>query len=221
MENLHNLKRWGAVAAIAVVAIIPVQIAIFALRPPPADVRGFFELFEQSPLLGLLSLDLLYLLNNALMISVYLGLAACLYKANQSAIITALAVGLVGLATYYASSVAFEMMSLAKSFNGSSNPLLRQQLLAAGEGMLATYKGTAFDVYYILNAITLFIFSWVMLKERERTFTRTTALWGLASAALMIIPSTAGTIGLIFSLLSLVPWVVFSILIAGRMRKSQ
>ena len=181
MENLYKLKRWGAVAAIAVVAIIPVQIAIFALRPPPADVRGFFELFEQSPLLGLLSLDLLYLLNNALMISVYLGLAACLYKANQSAIITALAVGLVGLAAYYASSVAFEMMSLAKSFNGSSNPLLRQQLLAAGEGMLATYKGTAFDVYYILNAITLFIFSWVMLKERERTFTRTTALWGLAS----------------------------------------
>ena len=174
MENLHKLKRWGAIAAIAVVAIIPVQIAIFALRPPPADVRGFFELFEQNPLLGLLSLDLLYLLNNALMISVYLGLAACLYKANQSAIITALAVGLVGLATYYAS-----------------------------------------------NAITLFIFSWVMLKDQERTFTRTTAIWGLASAALMIIPSTAGTIGLIFSLLSLVPWVVFSILIAGRMRKSQ
>ncbi|GAB1375017.1 hypothetical protein MASR1M46_19060 [Bacteroidales bacterium] len=79
-------------------------------------------------------------------------------------------------------------------------------------GMLATYKGTAFDVYYILNAITLFIFSWVMLKDRERTFTCTTALWGLASAVLMIIPSTAGTIGLIFSLLSLVPWVVFSIL---------
>jgi hypothetical protein len=96
MENLHKLKRWGAVAAIAVVAIIPVQIAIFALRPPPADVRGFFELFEQSPLLGLLSLDLLYLLNNALMISVYLGLAACLYKANQSAIITALGSGPCG-----------------------------------------------------------------------------------------------------------------------------
>jgi hypothetical protein len=116
--------------------------------------------------------------------------------------------------------VAFEMMSLAKSFNGSSNPLLRQQLLAAGEGMLATYKGTAFDVYYIKRNHTLHL-SWVMLKDRERTFTRNTALWGLTSAALMIIPSTAGTIGLIFSLLSLVPWVVFSILIAGRMRKSQ
>jgi len=215
---MKDLKKWGAIAAIAVVLIIPVQIAIFAIWPPPADVRGFFELFESSTLLGLLSLDLLYLLNNGLMISVYLGLAASLYKANPSAVITALAVGLVGLATYYASAVAFDMMSIAKSFNGTANPLLRQQLLAAGEGMLATYKGTAFDVYYILNAITLFIFSWVMLKDRERTFTRNTALWGLTSAALMIIPSTAGTIGLIFSLLSLVPWVVFSILIAGRMR---
>jgi len=34
---------------------------------------------------------------------------------------------------------------------------------------------------------------------------------GLAAAILMTIPSTAGTIGLVFSLLSLLPWYVFTI----------
>jgi hypothetical protein len=31
---MKELKKWGAIAAIAVVLIIPVQIAIFALWPP-------------------------------------------------------------------------------------------------------------------------------------------------------------------------------------------
>ena len=72
--------------------------------------------------------------------------------------------------------------------------------------MLAIYKGTAFNSYYILNAVSLLVFASVML--RSKSFPRLVAVIGFVSGVLMVIPSTAGAIGLIFSLASLVPWAV-------------
>jgi len=80
--------------------------------------------------------------------------------------------------------------------------------------MLETYKGTAFDIYYVLNTIVLFVFSVVML--RSNIFSKTTAYLGILAGVLMIIPSSAGTIGLYFSLASLVPWAIWLILVARR-----
>ncbi|MDX9775560.1 MAG: hypothetical protein RBT40_06370, partial [Petrimonas sp.] len=80
---------------------------------------------------------------------------------------------------------------------------------------MARYTGTAFDVYYVFNAITLILISMTMYKSRD--FGRSSATWGLVAGIFMIIPSTAGTLGLICSLLSLVPWIVFSVLIGRRL----
>jgi hypothetical protein len=40
---------------------------------------------------------------------------------------------------------------------------------------------------------------------------------GLLAGALMVLPASAGTIGLAFALASLVPWAVFSVLVARRL----
>lgn len=216
-NSWNQLFNIGGYAAIAVVCIIPIQILIFSVFPPPSNVLGFFELFNQNWFLGLLSLDLLYLVNNAIIIILYLALFAALRKTHFAYMLVAITIGLVGITTYYASAVAFEMMSLSNQYFTTENLAIKQQMLAAGQSMLVTYKGTAFDVYYILNAVTLLLISRVMLMDK--TFSRSTAIWGLVSGVLMLIPSTAGTLGLIFSLLSLVPWIVFSILIAIRLFK--
>ncbi|GAB6274515.1 MAG: hypothetical protein STSR0004_13780 [Peptococcaceae bacterium] len=81
--------------------------------------------------------------------------------------------------------------------------------------MLETYKGTAFDIYYVLNTIVLFVFSVVML--RSDIFSKTTAYLGILAGVLMVVPSSAGTIGLYFSLASLVPWAIWLILVARRL----
>jgi hypothetical protein len=214
-ENWNKLLKFGGVAAIIIVLLIPLQITIFAVFPPPADPLGFYELFHQHWLLGLLSLDLLYIINNIIIIFVYLGLFAALRKTNFALMLIALVVGLIGIAAYFASTVAFEMLSLSNQYFQASTFELKEQLLAAGQAMLVRYKGTSFDVYYVMNAVTLLIVSRVMFQDK--TFSRSTAIWGLISGILMIIPSTAGTIGLIFSLLSLIPWIVFSIMIAKRL----
>lgn len=214
-SDAQRMMTTGAFAALTIVLIIPVQIVIFSLYPPPDTVEGFFAVFAQSKWLGLLSLDLLYYLNNALLSLVYLALFVALRKVNYSAMLIALMLGLIGIAVYYSSSVGFEMLALSKDFQQSNSAETSQQILAAGRAILARYKGSAFDVYYVLNAVALIIISLVMFRPNR--FGRAAAVWGLIAGIFMIIPSTAGTIGLIFSLISLVPWAVFSVIIGLKM----
>ena len=211
------MYKIGGIAAFGIVFIIPIQIIIYTVFPPPETTTGFFELLHNSPFIGLLSLDLLYYINNGLLILVYLGLFASLRKTNLTNMLIAVVVGFIGIAAYYVSAVGFEMLSVTKQYYSAGSPELQQQLLSAGNGLVLRYKGTAFDVYYVFNAITLLIISITMYKSRD--FGRSCATWGLIAGIFMIIPSTAGSVGLIFSLISLIPWIVFSILIGRRLIK--
>jgi hypothetical protein len=107
------------------------------------------------------------------------------------------------------------MLSLSHGYAAAATDAERAAFLAAGRAMLAVYQGTAFDVYYVLNAIALLLVSGIML--RSPIFSRTTALLGLLAGALMVVPSTAGAVGLAFSLGSLVPWTIFAVLVARRL----
>ncbi len=213
-DDWKPLYKISGIMAIAIVILIPIQILLFITWPPPDNALDFFDLFNKNWLLGLLSLDLLYLINNILLIFVYLGLYMSLRPASPVYMLIALILGLIGIATYYSSSVAFEMLSLSKQFSNTGNAEFRLQLLTVGKMILETYKGTAFDVYYVLNAITLLILSGVMLNAK--IFSRSTAIWGLISGILMLVPTTAGSVGLILGIASLIPWSIFSILIAKK-----
>lgn len=209
-----GLYRTGAVSAFAMLAIMLAQIVIFILWPPPSTVEAFYDLFSQNEWLGLLSLDLLYLLNNTLLIFIYLALWAALSPRFRSAALIALVTGLVGIAAYFASNPCFEMLSLSRQYASAAGELQQAALLGAGQALFETYRGTVFDVYYVLNAISLLVFAVAML--RSSTFSKTTAVFGVIAGVLMSIPSTAGTIGLIFSLVSLIPWAVFSVMAGVR-----
>lgn len=213
--NWDKLCKIGGITAFIVVLIIPIQVIVFAVYSPPVSTKGFIALFHENWVIGLLSLDFLYYINNTLLILVYLGLFASLRKTDFANMLIAVIIGLIGIASYFASTVGFEMMSLSKQYYLTTSVEVKQQLLAAGHGLLAKYKGTAFDIYYVLNAVTILLISKVMFKSQ--VFSKATATWGLISGILMIIPSTAGIIGLTFSLLSLIPWIVFSILTGKRL----
>lgn len=216
-NDFRKLFKISGTIAIVIVLIIPIQIFIFIIWPPPDNALSYFLLFQKNWILGLLSLDLLYIVNNLFLAFVYLGLYVALKHANQTYTFIALMLGLIGITTYYSSTAAFEMLSLSNQYTFANTAEAKLQYLASGQTMLSIYKGTAFNVYYILNAITLLIFSSVM--RRDDTFSKATGIWGLASGILMLIPTTAGTIGLIFGIASLIPWTVFSILTALRFFK--
>jgi hypothetical protein len=209
------LYRIGAVAALIIVVLIVIEIPILIAWPPPSTVIGYFTLFQNNWLLGLLNLDLLFMLSNALLILMYLALYAALRRASPSFMAIALTLGLVGIAAYFASNTALELLSLSNQYAAATTGAQRSTFLAAGQAMLAIYQGTAFDVYYVLNAVATLIISVVML--RSTLFSKVTASMGIVTGVLMLVPSTVGTIGLYLSLLSLVPFVIWSVMIARRL----
>lgn len=216
-ENWKPLYKAAGFASIIMLFIMVAQIIIYILWPPPETAIDFFYLFQSNWLLGLLSLDLLYILNNTILIVIYLALYFSLRRINEAVMLIGLVLGLVGISAYFASNMSFEMLSLSNQYATISSEYYRTALLGAGAALLAVYKGTAFNVYYVLNAITLLIFAFVML--RSDIFSKATAIIGIISGVLMSIPSTAGAIGLVFSLGSLIPWAIFLVLISRKFFK--
>ena len=202
--------------SIVMLILIPIQILIFIITPPPDTVIGLFELYHQSPFLGLLSLDFLYLINNIILIVIFLTLFILLYHEKPTNSILALTFGLIGIACYYPSNPAFEMLTLSKLyFQAQPEEVIRY--LSAGEALMAGYTGTAFDVYYVLSGMAIILFTYSLFKSPN--FRKSIGVWGLISGLFMIIPSSAGLLGMIFALLSLIPWTVFIILIMRKFRE--
>lgn len=204
--NFQPLYRTAQISALAMLILIPMQIIIFVISPPPDSVKGFFELYHQSPFLGLLSLDFLYLINNLILVIIYLALFVLLIGERPVTVLLAIVFGLLGVACYYPSNPAFEILTLSNQYF-QALPEQQTIYLAAGEALLAGYTGTSFNTYYALSTICLLLFASALIKSHK--FKKSIGIWGLVSGFFMIIPSSAGNLGMIFSLLSLLPWLVF------------
>jgi len=115
-SNWKSLYKAGGVAALAVLLFIPIQMIVFFVWPPPSTVLGWFTLFQDNAFVGLLDLDLLLIVDYALMGITFLALWAALRRASQSVMAIALTPELVGVTTYFASTAAFEMLSLSNLY---------------------------------------------------------------------------------------------------------
>ncbi len=210
----RGLLVTGAWCAFAGVAMIVVEVGRYLLWPPPTSTVGFYDLLLSNPVLGLVSLDLLFIVSNTLTLLVHLALGLVLWRVNRSAVVIALAFAAVGTAAFLSSARPVEMLTLAHAY-ADADTAGRTALLATGDGMLATWQGTGYVVYYYLGFATLLILSVLML--RSGVFSRATATWGLASAVLMVVPATFGQVGLVLALVSLAPWSVFTVLVGRRL----
>jgi len=160
------LYRIGAFCAIFSVSIIPVQIVVFLLSPPPEDAAGFMALFQEDILMGLLSMDLLYLVNNVLGLILFPALCLSLWKVDKSWSLIALLLGLFGSASFFGSNTAINFPYLSQQFEAAAGK--DQSLyLAAGEAMMGLYKGTPYHIHYILGSLSLIILSFLMFRSPQ------------------------------------------------------
>jgi len=210
-----SLYRVGGTASLIMAVFIPIQIIILVAWPPPSTVIGWFTLFQNNRLLGLLDMDLLLIFDQVLLGLILLALYTALRRASQSFMAIALTAGLLGIAAYFASTAAFEILSLSDQYAAATTEAQRSTFLAAGQVMLAIYQGTAFDVSYVLEGVGLLIIAVVML--RSTVFGKKTAYVGILLGVMSLVPPTAGTIGLLFALGSLAPLEIWDILIARRL----
>ena len=209
------LYRVGGVAALLSVAIIPLAVIVFLAWPPPTTIESWFALFQRNGFLGLLDLDLLLVTSYVVLIPLYLALYVALRRVSQSFMAIALAFNLLGAALILAVNPGAAMLTLSDRYAAATTDAQRATFLAAGQALLANWSGTAFDLGYLLGGIGILITAIVML--RSRVFGVFIAYTGLVMGALMLVPASAGTVGLLLSLVSLVPTVIWLLLVARRL----
>lgn len=217
----RSLYRVGGTAALTIVAIALVQMIAFVVWPPPgfeADVgtvTGYFTLLQDNMLLGLLHLDLLLMVDYVLLVLMFLALYIVLRQVSQSLIAIAMALVFVGIATYFPSNIAFSMLSLSDQYAATTTDAQRTMLLASGQALLTSLQSSTFYVSYILMSVAGMIISAVMLQSSS-IFSKLTAYVGILASVLglgLFVP----TIGLLLSLISLIPTMMWYILIARRL----
>ena len=217
----RSLYRLGGTAALIIVALVIVQIIFFVVWPPPgfgsdvSTVMGYFTLLQNNRLLGLLHLDLLLMVDYVLLVLMFIALYIVLRRVSQSFMTIAIVLVFVGIAAYFPSNTAFSMLSLSDQYATATTDVQRTMLLAAGQAILASLQSTTFYVSYILMSAAGLIISAVMLR-RDNIFSKVTAYVGILASVLglgLFVP----TVGLLLSLISLIPTVMWYILIARRL----
>jgi hypothetical protein len=208
------LYRIGGLAAAILVVATVLHSSVFFVVGLPDDVVGWFGLFGDSPLGGLLAFELLMVIYVVLSVPVVLALYVALRRASPSLMAVYIGLSLIGIVGFIVARPAFEMLSLSEGYAAASIDAERSAYLAAGQATLAVYHGTAFWVSYLLGSIGGLIVAAVML--RTAVFSKTTGYLRIASSVLdfgLFVP----VIGLTISLGSVLCLTVFNVLVARRL----
>jgi hypothetical protein len=198
----------AAAGAILTAICVPLQVALFVAAPPPAShsVAAWFDLFNESPFIGLLSLDLLMMVEQVLAVPIILALFLLVHRAAPSATLLGAAAWLLGAILFLGSNTGFEMLALARGYAGAG-AADQAAYLAAGHGMLASYwdMGTSFVFGYVLSAVGGILLGAALVRTRTL---------GRAAGWLLLVANVIGLgiflpgVGIAVSLFSvLVLWV--------------
>ena len=198
----------AAAGAILTAICVPLQVALFIAVPPPAShsVGAWFDLFNERPLIGLLSLHLLMMVEQVLAVPIILALFLLVVRAAPSATLLGAAAWLMGAILFLGSNTAFEMLALARGY-AAAVPADQPAYIAAGQGMLASYwdMGTSFVFGYVLSAVGGILLGAALVR---------TGTLGRAAGWLLLVANVVGLgiflpgVGIAVSLLSvLLLWV--------------
>jgi hypothetical protein len=210
----RRLSRYGGICSLVMVAVVPIQIGVFAASPPPQTVEGWFKLFQESALLGLLSFELLFILYGILSVPLSLSLFFALRRAKPPLAIVYIALNMLAVVAVFTARPAFEMLHLSAQYAAATTEAQRAACLAAGQSMLAIWHGTAFTVCYVLGSITGLMVSILMLQGK--IFAKGIAYIRIASSVLdftLFIP----VIGLFLSVGSALLLMIWNILVGRRL----
>jgi hypothetical protein len=214
-RSAPTIYRIAAAAIVAMFVVVAAQIAVFAVSPPPTEPDGWLAVYAHSPLLGFVNADGLYVLTNVLTFPLYVALWLRLRATAPTVAGAGLAVASLSLAVYLPTNVSVELGIVASRASGATGDA-HTAAVGAIEALLARSTGTAFIAYYLLGAVALGLFGWAL--RATGVWGRTAATTAIASGALMLVPSTFGTVGLIASFASLVPYTWFCVIAVRRLR---
>jgi len=160
-----DLYKAGGVAALIIAVLLLCEIIVFYVWPQPDTVMGYFELFHDNWLIGLLDLDLLGMAAYILFVPVILALYIALRRASESFMAIATALFFVGISVFFATNTAFSLLYLSDQYAAATTEAQRSMFLAAGQALLTLFNIGAFQVSYVIVSAAWLIISAVMLKS--------------------------------------------------------
>jgi hypothetical protein len=215
-SSWKGLYTVGSVSALLLVVIIITTGIVFAIEPQPLDgtALDWFMLFQKNSLLGLVEFELFMVIYVIVSIPVALSLYILLRPVNPSWMIIYLVLGLIGVMCFIAARPSFEMLSLSNGYAAATTEVERAMFLSAGQALVATFHGTAFQISYLLGSITGLILSLAMLQ---------TNIFGKAFAYVRIASSICDfglyipVIGIYISMFSVLFLFAWNIMIARKL----
>jgi hypothetical protein len=212
----RSLYRVGGLSSILIAALLIFAIIayfIWPFKPGTASTADILMALHTDRLGGLMSLDLTFPFLVTFSILPLLAVYAALKQVDRSFALIALVMGLAAALLLLPSRPLAELVLLSDKYAAATSGNERLQYLAAAEGFLALFNGTAWMIYTILNGISTLIFSVLML--RGGIFGKLIAAIGIVSAIGsqgVFVPM----IGPLLSLFATFGGVLWSILIARK-----
>lgn len=178
--DLNTLCRLGGVAALLLVIYsLEMMVQMIVLGGQPTSAAQAFDLLQHHRVIALLRLDLPTIAVMPLYYLVFLALFASLRRNSFAHALLATALAFVGTTLVLATPTALSMLPLSDKFVVATSDAARNQLLAAGEAIMAAdiWHSTGAILGGVLLQCGAVLISIVML--RGNIFSKTTAWIGI------------------------------------------
>ena len=186
-QGWTGLYKIGGVSALGVAILTVIEVIIFTIYPQPETVSGWFDLFQENPILGLVDFWGLEMILYAAFIFVFLAVYIVLDGGSQGSMVIALTLALLGIAIFFATNNPFSMLTLSSKHAAVATEVQKADLLAAGEAILANTNQRAvggFNIGLFFVSVAGLILSAVMLQTNA--FSQLTAYVGITAFGLSL-----------------------------------
>jgi hypothetical protein len=176
----NGLCRIGGIAALLLLIYsLATMVQMIVLGGQPPSAAQAFDLLQHHRLVGLLRLDLPTVAAMPLYYLLFLGLFAALRTSDFAKTLLSTSLAFIGVTLVLATPTALSMLPLSDKFAAATSDAARNQLLAAGEAIMAAdiWHSTGAILGGVLLQCGAVLISVVML--RGGVFSRTIAWLGI------------------------------------------
>ena len=168
----RGLYKTGGVGALVIATLFIVEMVFYITSSAPSltDAAGWFSLFHNNRLVGLVDFGILELVGLVLFVPMFLALYTALRQASESNMKIAAILAFAGIAVNFATSKLFSLLTLSDLYQAATTEIQKSQFLAAGQTTLAVSAlgGIGGSVEGVLPlAVAGLIISVIMLRSNR------------------------------------------------------
>ena len=174
----------GTICMIFIIYSLVTMLLLVIIGPPPKTVEECFSMLHENRVKGLLRLDILTVFILPLYYLLFLSIFLALKDTDQGLAAVSIVLVFAGLTLVLETQSVFSLLKLSDKFSDSATPLQKNQLLTAGESIMASdmWHGYRAKIGGLLLQSGAVLISIAMLKTG--IFNRLTALAGILTHGL-------------------------------------